>query len=393
MTSSRQDKITSDVEATWGRASDFSQSFERDPKTQDQEVRDEITQETNWLPFFMASLFATTLEDIIAQLYILFEINSELRILKMRTEMLENLARKYGVKQKTVIDELDDIDPKKLGCLEYKLKKLQSDRLLVLKILQDTYLDLSSNCQYNALYENVNRIRDRQNHLKNLIEVESNNRILRRELNRQLRQQRNHIKSITYDTNIDIELLKTNLEDAELNSEIRSRYVLGWQRARTEQHVQMIYDKELMPNQTIEYLKMKADQEQRVHTEIELLNNIRINEVLVEVEHWMGKYDKDIERMDLKVQLKKNDYEYICDKRLELEETLVKHEESINNWKKFNEEREADRQYRENMFNAATTVQAWWRGFLVRQQLGPYKVVKKKGPAPKPEEKSGKKKK
>ncbi|XP_046971605.1 dynein regulatory complex protein 9-like [Vanessa cardui] len=358
----------------------------------DLEVRDEL-QETCRLPFFTASLFATALEDAISQLYILFEINSELRILKMQTEMIENLARKYGVKQKTVIDELDDIDPKRLDCLEYKLKKLQSDRLLVLKIIQDTYLDLSINCHFNDLQENVSRIQERQSHLKNLIEEESNNRILRRELNRQLRQQRNHIKSVTYDTNIEIELLKTGLEDAELNSEIRSRYVLGWQRARTEQHDQMIHDKELKPNQTIEYLKMKSDQEQRVHTEIELLNNIRISEVLVEVEHWMAKYDKDIERMDLKVQLKKNDYEAICDRKLELEETLVKHEESINSWKKFNEEREADRQYREKMFNAATTVQAWWRGFLVRQQLGPYKIVKKKGPAPKPEEKSGKKKK
>ncbi|XP_050354193.1 dynein regulatory complex protein 9-like isoform X2 [Nymphalis io] len=351
-----QSKRISEVEASWGRASDLS-SFERDSKSQDLETRDGNTKNVHRLPFFKASLFATTLEDIMAQLYVLFEINTELRVLQMRTEMIENLARKYGVKQKTVINELDEIDPKKLGSLEYKLKKLQSDRYLVLKVLQDTYMDLSLKCQYNALYENVNRIWDRQCHLKNLIEVESNNRILRRELNRQLRQQRNHVKSITYDTNVDIELLKSNLEDSELNSEIRSRYVLSWQGARTEQHIQMIHDKEFKPNHAIEYFKMKADQEQRVHTEIELLNNIRINEVLVEVEHWM------------------------------------EHEESINSWKKFKDEREADRQYRVNMFNAATTVQAWWRGLLVRQQLGPYKIVKKKGPAPKPEEKSGKKKK
>lgn len=43
------------------------------------------------------------------------------------------------------------------------------------------------------------------------------------------------------------------------------------------------------------------------------------------------------------------------------------------------------------MTNSAIIVQAWWRGLLVRQQLGPYKVVKKKGQVK--EEKSGKKKK
>ena len=30
------------------------------------------------------------------------------------------------------------------------------------------------------------------------------------------------------------------------------------------------------------------------------------------------------------------------------------------------------------MFKSAIIVQAWWRGILVRRQLGPYKVSKKK---------------
>lgn len=71
------------------------------------------------------------------------------------------------------------------------------------------------------------------------------------------------------------------LQDAELTSATRSRYVEGWQRARIEQHTQTISHKEIGPTQMIEELKRKADQEQRVHAEIELLINIKINVSLI----------------------------------------------------------------------------------------------------------------
>lgn len=52
----------------------------------------------------------------------------------------------------------------------------------------------------------------------------------------------------------------------------------------------------------------------------------------------------------------------------------------MKEWILFKEEREKLRQYKEKMTNSAITVQAWWRGILVRLQLGPYKVAKKKAP-------------
>lgn len=38
----------------------------------------------------------------------------------------------------------------------------------------------------------------------------------------------------------------------------------------------------------------------------------------------MNKYDKDMENIDLKIQIKKNDYQNMLDKRIRLEETVVK---------------------------------------------------------------------
>lgn len=119
-----------------------------------------------------------------------------------------------------------------------------------------------------------------------------------------MRQQHNHIKSVIYDANATIDnlrsevevseylkiintyccsyinlifVIKTFFKDANLNAEIRSRYVEHWQLARTEQNNQTIHDKEILPISVIEYFKQRADNEQRVHSEVELLINISIN--------------------------------------------------------------------------------------------------------------------
>ncbi|VVC88370.1 unnamed protein product [Leptidea sinapis] len=174
---------------------------------------------------------------------------------------------------------------------------------------------------------------------------------------------------------LDEKTYRATLAEDEIRN--RGRYVENWQRARTEQHLQTIYDKEIVPSRVIEYFKQRADYEQRVHAEVELLTNIRINETLEKVESWMNKYDTDMEAIDLKIQLKKNEYQDMFDRRLE------KHDQMMKDWIHFKEEREKARLYREKMMNSAIIIQAWWRGLLVRRQLGPYKVKKKKGDAAK----------
>lgn len=50
----------------------------------------------------------------------------------------------------------------------------------------------------------------------------------------------------------------------------------------------------------------------------------QLQETLEKVDNWMNKYDKDMENIDLKIQIKKNDYQNMLDKRIRLEETVVK---------------------------------------------------------------------
>nr|XP_053613545.1 dynein regulatory complex protein 9-like [Plodia interpunctella] len=343
------------------------------------EPLDDDHSEAKRLSYLESSMLASVLEDIITQMRILGAVNNELHIHKTMSDMGLLRALKYGVEQPKVSDELDGIDQRNLGCMKYKLDKLDADRKYILKVMVDLYADLVLRKRVDFLKECVNVILNRNAHFKFLLEDEARNRIIRRDLNKQLRQQRNHIKSVIYDTDAHIEDLSSQVEDAVLNSECRSRYVDNWQRARTEQHIQTIKDWEYSPTTTIEYYKRRYDHEQRVHAEVELLVNIMINETLAKVENWMDKYDKDMENIDLRIQIKKNDYQNELDRRIELEETIELHDKMMKDWIHFKDEREKARLYREKMTNAAICVQAWWRGLLVRLQLGPYKPPKKKG--------------
>ncbi|XP_059058305.1 dynein regulatory complex protein 9-like [Achroia grisella] len=334
------------------------------------------------LPYFHACLFASVLEDTITQHRILKESNNEMRLSKTMVDLKRLRALKYNVEQPAVTDELENVNPKKLDCIEYKLNKLEADRNYFGTVLTDTYLGLSLNNNYSALAEYVAYIVNRIEQKSLLIQDEAKNRALRRDLNRQYRQQRNHVKSVMYDTDVAIEHLKTQVEDAALNAEIRSRYVQNWQNARTEQHHQVIHDKEIAPTEAIEYYKQKSDHEQRVHTEVELLMTISVNETLQKVEAWMNKYDQDMEAIDLRIQITKNNHTNAYEKRINLEKTIQDHDELMKNWINFKDEREKARLYREKMNNAAVIVQAWWRGLLVRNQLGPYKPLPKKKGAP-----------
>nr|XP_026496858.1 dynein regulatory complex protein 9-like [Vanessa tameamea] len=312
-------------------------------------------------------------------MYVIVECNNEMRVTKTMSDLGLLVALKFGISQPEIKDELEVIDYGKIDSNEYKLNKLDNDRKLIINAVTSTYIDLIQTKTFRTLQNTVNTIVNLDNHRIELFNDEAKNKILRRELNKQIRQQHNHIKSVIYDSDATIDALRSEVEDANLNAEIRSRYVDRWQTARTEQHNQTIFDKEALPTAVIEYYKHRADSEQRVHSEVELLVTISINETLEKVDDWMNKYDKDMEKIDLKIQIQKNDYQNMLDKRINLEEKIEKHKTMIKEWIDFKAEREKVRLYREMMTKSAIIVQAWWRGLLVRRQLGPYKVAKKKG--------------
>ncbi|XP_026315171.1 dynein regulatory complex protein 9-like [Hyposmocoma kahamanoa] len=158
----------------------------------------------------------------------------------------------------------------------------------------------------------------------------------------------------------------------------RSRHVDNWECARREQHVDAINKIENVYGDSIRYYMNRMKKELIVHHEIEALVNININETLDEIQMWIEKYDKDTETIGLNIQTKRILYLDKLSRRMELEEMIKLHEKEVWDWTEFKRKRAEAQKYFSDMTRCAVMIQAWWRGLLVRKQLGPFKVDKKK---------------
>ncbi|GBP86296.1 Dynein regulatory complex protein 9 [Eumeta japonica] len=295
-----------------------------------------------------------------------------LHVSKTLADMELLVAHKFGVRPLRDIDDLALVDPRQLHCERYKVDKLDADRNFLGKVLENLYKDTCEK-NYRSLVDSNENMTSFDCHRAYLLESDEKNKIIRRELAKRLRQQRNHIKSVTYDADVAIDDLKTKIEDVAVIGAVRRRYSCGWQSARAERHRHVLGAAEGELTAAVGRYKLHADHEQRVHGEVELLTNIAIDETLREVEVWMEKYDRDIEAIDLEIQKKKADYYITLDKKLKLEDTLAQHASLVRAWVSFKEARESARVYARTMTEAASVVQAWWRGIIVRRQLGPFR--------------------
>ncbi|XP_021202609.1 dynein regulatory complex protein 9 isoform X3 [Bombyx mori] len=165
------------------------------------------------LSYMSSSMFATILEDTIIQIRILDECNSELRIIKTLADIKLLRALKFGIAQPKTADELENIDPKNLECENYKIYKLDSDRRNIINAITDLYVEMTLNKNYKTLTSFLNSIFDKEHYRIALAENEAKNKLERRELTKQIRQLRNHIKTVLYDNEVTIDSLKSQVEE------------------------------------------------------------------------------------------------------------------------------------------------------------------------------------
>lgn len=142
----------------------------------------------------------------------------------------------------------------------------------------------------------------------------------------------------------------------------------------------------------IDRLHRQIEEEERVNQEIE--QYLRTHHVDLEdkLEYWMEKYDKDVEAkqhdLDVLKASKANDLARLQ----ELTKLYAEYEQVVveDRIEKEKARRKAEQEAEE--LKATVKVQSWWRGIMVRKQLGPYsKKKKKKGKKGKKSGKKGKK--
>ncbi|XP_068921083.1 dynein regulatory complex protein 9 isoform X2 [Petaurus breviceps papuanus] len=217
--------------------------------------------------------------------------------------------------------------------------------------------------------------------LENLSKVQSDREEMKRKqiksLQKELQNVKNERQVETQGRNEYIANLRDQLQELKAKTNMESRYVKKNTDLQIAQTQKKCSKNEEALLEEIDRLRFKTDEEIRVHLEIESFLKKEQQKLEEKLEYWMEKYDKDTEMkqnelnslksakasdlaalQDLAKQLREFE-QVIIEDRLEKEKARKKIEQDALELK------------------SIIKLQAWWRGTMIRRELGNFKMPKK----------------
>merc|ERR1711976_342171 len=185
--------------------------------------------------------------------------------------------------------------------------------------------------------------------------------------------------------------LKDQLQEMKAKTNMEGKYIKKCAEVSVAQTQKRCNIGEKECRDDIGSLKDKVDEENRVNAEIESYLRAHTERLQKMVEHWMEKYEKDVEAKQKELDILKASKAKDLERLQELTKLYTEYEQVVveDRIEKEKARRKAEQEAEE--LKSAIKMQSWWRGVMVRRGLGPYsKKKKKKG---KKGKKSGKNKK
>lgn len=272
------------------------------------------------------------------------------------------------------------------------MTKIQADRKFLQDVMEDTLAEVQSDKSFDALVRAVSAEKEKKAGLQQTILKEEESRKLVKSLQRRLVEVKKEKESEIQQRNEKIAHLKDQLQEMKAKTGMEGKYIKKDAEVRVNCTQKRCAQTENEMKEELETLRYKIDEEARVNAEIEAY--LRQHHQILEekVEYWMEKYDRDVEQkqheLDVLKASKANDLarlQELTQKYAEYEKVVI--EDRVE---KERARRQAEQEAEE--IKSAVQIQSWWRGVMVRKQLGPYsKKKKKKGKKGKKSGKKGKK--
>uniref|UniRef100_A0A8C8RXL5 IQ motif containing G n=1 Tax=Pelusios castaneus TaxID=367368 RepID=A0A8C8RXL5_9SAUR len=255
-------------------------------------------------------------------------------------------------------------------------------------VIAETLQEMQTSGTFQSLLRAVQREEEEKSNFHTIIIREEEGRKEIKSLQKQLQDVKKEKDLEIQNRNEMIAYLKDQLQEMKAKTDMESRYVKKDTELKVYQTQKKCSNAEKDLFNEIEKLRIKTDEEVRVHVEIE--NFLRQQQMKLEekLEYWMEKYEKDTESKQQELNTlkasKANDLAALQElaKQCRLFEQVII-EDRV--------EKEAARRKVEQdalELKSVQKLQAWWRGTMVRRNIGPYKIIKK----PKEDEPKGKEK-
>ncbi|XP_015727166.1 dynein regulatory complex protein 9 isoform X2 [Coturnix japonica] len=257
------------------------------------------------------------------------------------------------------------------------LRKIQADRQYVSDVITATMKKMEESGTFDSLIEANGREKAKKSNLNDILIREEEGKKEIKSLQKQLQDVKKETEIELQNRNNVILYLKNELQKAEAKAAMEHRYMKKSTDLQVHQTQKKCSNEENRLNKEIEDLKRKTDEEIRVHVEAENFLRHSHKKVQEKLEYWMEKYENDTDAKDKEL----DDLKESKAKNLEMLQKFASEcwtfEETIIADRARREAERRKREQDELELKSILKLQAWWKGTMVRRNLGPYQNLPK----------------
>ncbi|XP_066097568.1 dynein regulatory complex protein 9 isoform X4 [Saccopteryx bilineata] len=256
------------------------------------------------------------------------------------------------------------------------LKKIQMDRQFLSDVITDTMQELQNSGTFTTLLKSLSEERENKMHFYDIIAREENGRKQIKYLQKQLLNVKKEWQAEVENQNTYIARLKDQLQELKAKTDMENHYMKRNTELQISQTQKKCNKTEELLLEEIEKLRLKIEEENQIHTQIEVFLRREQQKLEEKLEFWMEKFDKDTEmkqnELDVLESAKASDLAHLRDlARMVREYEQVITEDRI-------EKEKIKRKVEQSTLELKSIIklQAWWRGTMVRNEIGGFKMPK-----------------
>ncbi|XP_073929475.1 dynein regulatory complex protein 9 isoform X3 [Castor canadensis] len=257
------------------------------------------------------------------------------------------------------------------------LKKIQMDRQYFSDVIANTRQELQESGTYTSLLQALNEERDSKIHFFDVIAREEKGKKQIRSLQKQLINVKKERQAEVQSRNEYIAHLKDQLQEMKAKTNLENQYMKKNTELQISQTQKKCNKAEELLLEEIEKLRMKTEEENRIHMEIEVFLRKEQQKLEEKLEFWMEKFDKDTEAKQNELNAlqaaKASDLAHLQD----LAKMIREYEQVIIEDRIEKEKTRKKIQQDDLELKSIIKLQAWWRGTVIRKEIGSFKMPKK----------------
>lgn len=197
------------------------------------------------------------------------------------------------------------------------------------------------------------------------------------ELQKERKQNRRQNEELIEKLDANLFRLKTECENKEKTNRLEENMVKKWENARQEQ-VDAIFNHELKKlHQSRDNYEEKSERELIVINEIMAFYREKCKKLEESIESWQHRFETEKHDLDEQITHTEETIVDVKSKYESIRSCYETREKFIEEYYIEQKQLEAIRKIEQGQRAAAVHIQAWWRGMMVRKQLGPYRPKKK----------------